>query len=207
MTIMNIKDTSDVKMAPNRSRSFFRKFRDRIATLLNKTFRNRNHVYIFDPDSKEPPGPDGMVLQRYERVDDIPEAIRESIITEIGIKAYEQDLREIRLHSVLWLVLLNDQVVAKLHSRKGEYFMKWFVPLRAGDVVLFRARTYRDFRGRGINPRFQRMIIRKEVATDRNAYVDCKVYNASAIRGIEKAGFRRIATMKPISQKEALGEG
>jgi RimJ/RimL family protein N-acetyltransferase len=47
--------------------------------------------------------------------------------------------------------------------------------------------------------------IRNELAPPGRAYADCKVWNKPAIRCIEKAGFRRIATKHPLNRQEVVG--
>ena len=42
------------------------------------------------------------------------------------------------------------------------------------------------------------------LAAGGHAYTDCRVYNTPAIRSVTKAGFVGIATMRPISRRDAL---
>jgi len=104
------------------------------------------------------------------------------------------------------LALLDGRLAGASVSRRGDHFKRWFVPLRPHDVVIFRNRTLPDFRGRGLCPALMRHVMAHELAGDGRAYIDCRVYNKPSICSIEKAGFRRIATMKPLRRKDALGE-
>jgi RimJ/RimL family protein N-acetyltransferase len=81
-------------------------------------------------------------------------------------------------------------------TRTGCHFRRWFVPLAADDVVIFRNETRPEFRGRKLNPTLMLQALQAEAATG-SAYIDCRTDNHSSIRSIERTGFRRIATLRP----------
>jgi RimJ/RimL family protein N-acetyltransferase len=144
-------------------------------------------------------------IERYERVEDVPPEVLSALSGYASGKEFEWDAREIRDHAVYWVGYLDGQVVGTRMSRRGQYFRSWFVPLEKNDIVIFRGRTLPPFRGRGISAVMLRYIISREVAAGGRAFTDCDVYNKPSIRAIGKAGFRRIATKKSISRREALG--
>ena len=46
-------------------------------------------------------------------------------------------------------------------------------------------------------------IVSRALPPGARAYLDVMVHNAPSIRAVEKAGFRRIGTRKPLSRKRA----
>lgn len=167
-------------------------------------FQHRNHVYVhrgpFPPEHR-----DDCTFHRYERFEDVPPEVREAIIAAGGQKALDTDEREMRQNGVMWAAFCDGGLASVLFTRCGAYFRQWFVPLEDGDVVIFRVRTYPQFRGRGIAPSLMRHAFHECLSDGGAAYIDCRVYNHPSIRSIEKAGFEHIATMKPISRQEAFG--
>lgn len=165
---------------------------------------HRNYVFVFDPTLPEPVRPAGMVVERYDRLNEVPEEVRAALVGEYGAASLGVDEWEMDRAGVLWVALVEGQFAGASMSRRGRHFRKWFVPIQDDDIVIFRNRTSPRFRGRGICPALMRHIIAYELIGGGQAYVDCRVYNKPSIRSIEKAGFRRIATLKPITAREAL---
>lgn len=72
------------------------------------------------------------------------------------------------------------------------------------DIVIFRVRTYPRFRGRGIAPSLMCHAMSELLAEGGSAWIDCRIYNKPSIRSIEKAGFDRVGTMRPMSRGSML---
>lgn len=174
----------------------------RLAAAYNAIFRRRNHVYRWEPAPAKVPD---LLVERYERADAVPFAARQAIESWGGEQAWRQDVEELRQGAVLWTGRWEGEIGSAWMSRPGRLFRAWFVPLGPEDLVLFRGRTSPALRGRGLSPAMMRAIIARELRPGGTAYVDVKVHNAPSIRAIEKAGFRRVATMKPVTRKEAYG--
>jgi RimJ/RimL family protein N-acetyltransferase len=180
---------------------FWSRVARRLARAFNRAFRRRNHVYRFERAGG--PACPGLAVDRYDRPEAVPEAARRAISRWGGDVAWRTDVEEIRAGAALWIGRLDGAVAGAWMSRPGALFRAWFVPLRAGDLVLFRGTTAPELRGRGVSPAMMREIVARDLPPGGSAYVDVSVHNAPSIRAIEKAGFRRIATLKPISRKQA----
>lgn len=176
----------------------------RLSAAYNAAFRRRNHVYRWEPG---PPLAEDveLLVERFELADAVPFAAREAIESWGGERAWRQDEEELRQGAVLWTGRWRGAIGSAWMSRPGALFRAWFVPLGPADLVLFRGRTSPALRGLGLSPAMMRAIVARELRPGGKAYVDVSVHNAPSIRAIEKAGFRRVATMKPVSRKEAYG--
>ena len=172
-----------------------------LVAAFKRVFRGRKHVYRYEHG----PGPacPGLAVQRYDRPEDVPDAVREAVIRWGGEQAWTWDVVEMNDGAALWIGLLEGAVASAWMSRPGSLFRAWFVPLRAEDLVLFRGTTAPELRGRGISPAMMREIVARALPSGARAYLDVMVHNAPSIRAVEKAGFRRIGTMKPLSRKQA----
>lgn len=168
--------------------------------------QHRNHVFVHDGPVDEARGPAGLAVVRCTKLEALPVELGEVLRVRFGEGSYAADAWELERGAVLWLGLIDGQLAGASVSRRGEHFRRWFLPLRPHDFVIFRNRTLPEFRGRGLCPAIMRHVIRTERTGDAKAYIDCRVFNHASIRSIEKTGFRRIATLRPISRKQALGK-
>lgn len=177
-------------------RSIWDRLRARIVRSFNRAFRDQNHVFEFDRSAAaSAPLRDWSVL-RCERLEEVPAAFREGFDAEAGPAGLGSDGGELERHAVLWLARLDGRPAAAMLSRRGEHYRRWLVPIGSADLVLYKARTLPSLRGRGVYPALMREIVARELPAGGRAFVDCKVHNAPSIRGIEKAGFRRVTTVK-----------
>jgi RimJ/RimL family protein N-acetyltransferase len=141
----------------------------------------------------------------------MPEHIHRTKCREVGATApgavareIESIAREMHYGAVYWAVYLDDRLAGKSMTRRGSHFRRWFIPLDQRDIVHFAGETFPAFRGRGVYPASLRHIIAQELEPGGHFYLDCKVYNTSVQRSFEKAGFRKIATAKPLSFKDCF---
>jgi RimJ/RimL family protein N-acetyltransferase len=168
---------------------------------FNRIFRGRHHVYLHE--RAVAPARAALSVERFDRPEDVPDDIREAVVRWGGEKAWIWDALEMNDGAAFWIGRLRGAVASAWMSRPGSLFRAWFVPLRAEDVVLFRGRTAPELRGRGVGPAMMGEIVARALPSGGRAYVDVAVHNAPSIRAIEKAGFRRIATLRPVTRKDA----
>ncbi|MCH8806568.1 MAG: GNAT family N-acetyltransferase [Planctomycetes bacterium] len=168
--------------------------------------QHRNHVFMQEGPAQTGSAPPNLTVVRCDRLEDLAPELLATMRSRFSPSSLEVDRWELGHGAVLWVGLIDGRLAGVSMSRRGDQFKCWFVPLRRHDVVIFRNRTLPDFRGRGLCPALMQHVMFHELAGDGRAYVDCRVYNKPSIRSIEKAGFRRIATMKPLRRKDALGE-
>lgn len=180
----------------------FRAWR-RLTWAYRRRFQSDHQVFVRRSPFPAEIRPDVQFL-RFEHFEEVPESVRQAIIANQDQRALEKDEREIRDHSLMWVAIVDDKVASACHSRKGKFFRTWFVPLNDDDIVLFRARTYPEFRGRGIIPSIYRHIMHQELPESARAFADCAEYNKASRRSLEKAGFQLVTVAKPITREWAL---
>ena len=167
-------------------------------------FKNRNYVF-------EHRGPIRPVMNtpcevvKYECFDDIHKIVKETIQLYGGERMLEIDRLEMDQDANMWVMFIDGQPVTMKFTRRGRYFKRWFVPLQDDDIVVFRGRTFPEYRGRGLHPALTRFMFQRILHEGQRAFTDCKIHNKSSIRAIQKNNWVRIATMKPISRKQAIG--
>lgn len=177
-----------------------------LRALWHRLAQHRNYVFVHDRSLPAVGRPAGFSVEAIRGPAELSPACRRELLSLFGPQSLETDLWEVRHGAVLWLARIDGRLCGASLSRRGRWFRTWFVPLNPEDLVIFRNRTAPEFRGRGLCPALMNWIIDHEQAgTDARGYVDCRIYNRASIRSIEKAGFRRIATMKPLRRKDALG--
>lgn len=141
----------------------------------------------------------------YARHDDVPADVLAAMARHGGPHGADIDRREMDEDAILWVAMSGGQPAGVLFSRRGRHFRAWFVALADRDVVLFRMKTFPEFRGQGIAPDLLRHAMQASLRDGGNAYVDCTVSNKASARSIGKAGFVHIATLPPLSREAALG--
>mgnify|MGYP000365612650 CR=1 FL=1 len=171
-----------------------------------KVLRKVRKYYIFMHSGPfVPPTKTNIKFDRYDYFDDIPNAVKQTIITNEGMESLENERLEMMHGATMWAGLVDGQVAHIKLIRYGKDFKRWFIDLDDNDIVLFRERTYPKYRGRSIQAAVTRHILYNLLQNGGRAYIDCNIHNISSIRGIFKSGFEKIATVKPITRKQALG--
>ena len=178
----------------------------RVRRILRR-YRPRCH-HVFRHEGPFPP--ERHAQAEFSFVDDAS-ALSPFLLDELKAngtdRMLDSDLRELSSGSRLWYGLVDGRLAVVLFTRRGNQYCNWFVPLQPDDMVIFRVRTYPSFRGRGLAPALMRFAMHACLRQDGGALVDCRTDNLPSIRSIEKAGFQRTATMKPITREFALGSG
>jgi GNAT superfamily N-acetyltransferase len=174
----------------------------RVLTAWRRVFQHRSHVFVHDTVLPDRPLPTGFVVTRYATVAELPPDVVDELTALRGDVSVAADQWEMRRGAVLWLGRLDGQVATLLLSRAGRHYRKWFLPLRPHDIVVFRFQTLPVFRGRGLIGALLAEVLRQECSGDARAHTDCRVWNTASRRAIEKAGFRHVATMRPVPLAE-----
>lgn len=91
----------------------------------------------------------------------------------------------------LWIGTYGKEVVGICWSRSGQKRSDYFVSLNSDDGSILGCFVFPQFRGRDIYPTMLKCIVNTLGSHNgiRNIFIDCKSWNRSSIRGIEKAGF------------------
>jgi len=160
--------------------------------------RNRNHVFVCDAPADAAGVPDGLNIARYADLEEIPKQVLAELVDSHGLPFMDNLRKELAGQAVLWVGLINGRAAGLLLTRLGCHITRWFVPLRDHDLIIFAVGTVAEYRGRGIAPAMMRHTMASELRGDGRAFIDCKVWNKASIRSIQKAGFRWVATKKPI---------
>lgn len=178
------------------------RFSTRLVAAYRRLFQHRNHVFR-RPGLTDAAVPADLVIERVTLAEFKPDLEAELAAT-FGPGRPAGDRLELQHGAVLWLGRIGGVLAGVSVSRDGAHFARWFVPLKPADIVIFRNATATAFRGRGVCPALMRNAIVHEVGAGGHAYVDCRIYNHASIRSIEKAGFARIATCRPLRQADVL---
>ncbi len=172
--------------------------------MYRRLFQHRNYVFVH----KGPYNPETAPtckIEKYSSFAELPENVKKAFLSSGGHDVMEINRVELENNAVLYVGYIDDKVAGVLFSRQGKYFKRWFVDLADNDIVLFRAKTYPEFRGRGICPTLIRYAMHDNLFNTSNfAYADCRVYNTASERAITKAGFQKIGVMKPLRQKDVF---
>jgi len=191
-------------MATHQSKSVLRRSIGRIRRILRRWVPRHNHIF-----RHEGPFPPERHPQAEFSVCDSADLLSPSLMAQLKAtgteRMLETDLVELRSGSRLWYGLVDGRLAVVLFTRRGHQFRNWFTPLQPSDMVIFRVRTYPEFRGRGLAPSLMRYAMHESLQNGDCSFIDCGTDNQPSIRSIEKAGFRKIATMKPITREFALG--
>ncbi|NCB26473.1 MAG: hypothetical protein EOM62_13515 [Bacteroidia bacterium] len=167
-------------------------------------FQNEHYIFMhcgpFDP-----PVNSHLKFARYDRFDDIPSAVKNAILTHEGIASLDNERFEMKHGATMWVGFVDGQPAHIKFSRYGKDFKRWFIDIDDHDVVIFRDRTYPEFRGFGAQGDVSKQIMFTLLQNRGKAYCDCSIHNLSSMRGLKKAGFVIIRTKKPITRKQALG--
>ncbi|MBN1491124.1 MAG: GNAT family N-acetyltransferase [Phycisphaerae bacterium] len=166
---------------------------------------NRNYIFVHEESEADTLSmPEELRFARYATPESIPPEQLYALKEAQGDVHVQEHLRWMRQGAVLWVAVLDGKIAGSQLCCLGRHLRRWFVPLQDHDLIIFRVNTVSEFRGRGISPLMMRHIITHEAKGGARTYADCKVYNRPSIRSIEKAGFRRIATARPLSREEVV---
>jgi len=155
-------------------------------------------VFVCDAPADAAEAPDGLNIARYADLKEIPQQVLAELVDSHGPQFVDNLRKELAGQAVLWVGLINGRIAGSLLTRLGCHITRWFVPLRDHDLIIFAVGTVPEYRGRGIAPTMMRHTMVTELEDDGRAFIDCKIWNKASIRSIQKAGFRWIATKKPI---------
>ncbi|MBK9118912.1 MAG: hypothetical protein IPM18_04810 [Phycisphaerales bacterium] len=169
-----------------------------VLTLWRRIFQHRNHVFVFEGPLPPTSRLEHLRVVRVASMAALPDELRDDLVEFQGPRVFESLAWEFERGGVLWLGVQDGRIATVSMSRRGCHFVRWFVPLDAEDLVIFRNKTRPEFRGQRLNPALMFAALATELRAGGRAFIDCKVYNHASIRSIERSGFRRIATLPPL---------
>jgi GNAT superfamily N-acetyltransferase len=175
---------------------------EKLRAAWNHAFNEYNFVFRYDKSvAVDPRTPEGFSVRRMADAAELTPEFLAMLAREFEVKTPETFPTFVGAKGcVLWVAYGGDRPACITLSRRGRHIPRWFLELRPDDVLLFRVKTAADFRGKGFSPALTRHILAEELRDGGNAYWDCRVYNRPSIRAAEKAGFRIVAKMKPITE-------
>lgn len=166
-----------------------------------RAFQNKNYVFMHSGNVNPLRPQIDFRIERYTAMSEIPEHALAAFVSDEGQGFIETATVELTRGAVLWIGYISDKPAARQWTVEGSRIPRWFVPIETDDLVIFNTVTLPEYRGLGISPAMMLHIISAKPAGRAKVYVDCKVWNRAAIRGIEKAGFTRIATLSSLGCK------
>ena len=192
------------KPTPSGIRGLSMKVFRRIRNYYWRFFKNRNYIFVHNGPFK-PVTDCPYEFANYDRFEDVPGNVKEAILLRGGEKALEKDCFEMNHGAIMWVGFIKGQVVHRIFARRGKHYKQWFVDLDENDIALVRGETFPKYRGLGILSASIQNLMSIMLQDGDKAYVDCNINNKSSIRGLLKIGFVKIAEMRPINRKQALG--
>jgi hypothetical protein len=176
----------------------------KLRNYYRRWFQNKNYIFMHSGPF-EPPVNANLKIVRYDRFDDIPNTVKDAILTHEGIVSLENDRFEMNHAATMWVGFVDDQPALIKLSRYGKDFKRWLIDLNDNDIVIFRGRTFAEFRGLGLQSAASKHMTFTLLQNGGKAYCDCSIHNLPSIRSISKAGYTLIGTKKPITKKQAFG--
>ena len=159
-------------------------------------FNYYNYVFIYDGEPPRVILPEGITIKFYDKLEKIPKEALQKMIDEMGGKTIDWLNSEFKAGSTLWLLFINDAFIVRQLVRYGKFFDKWFLPLNDMDFVFMAGSTFPEYRGQGLIGILTNYQMSHLMRNGGKPFADCKVWNKSSRRFLEKIGFRRIKTMK-----------
>ncbi|MCH8822881.1 MAG: GNAT family N-acetyltransferase [Planctomycetes bacterium] len=169
-----------------------------VLKVTRRLFYYRQYVYKHSNRNAIYPVIAGLRVEYYCQIDEVPQHIVDSILHEEGFFYLNTIRQEFEQNGQLYVGVLHERTVALMWVRKGKYIEQWFVPLTDEDYVLYGMLTFPQYRGRGLIRALAFEAMRKYGDMGGTAHIDCRVWNRSSIRAIEKLGFEKIATARPL---------
>ena len=146
-----------------------------------------------------PQGPTGLVVEMYEKLEDI----HEDIVTEMGsLKGGTEVARDtfrwwFDNGGVVWLARVNGATAGYLWGVPGGWNGYYYGPMSPKDVALVNQETLPAFRGQAVAPALLDHTLR--ILSQRGFQrIFCAVrsWNKAGIRNVEKARFERLNTFR-----------
>lgn len=191
----------------------FSKFNEELQSRWRYIVRPSSYIFVYErkADSEEVAMEsqarttkfEDLQIARYTTLQDIPDYQLSELTVYRGEKAMRSLEVELDTRTVLWLCRINGRFAGMQRSRFGRDIAFWYVPLREQDLVIYATGTSEELRGRGVASTIMRHIVSHDLEIGGRAYIDCEIWNIASIRSIEKAGFKRIATMRPLSVRRS----
>jgi hypothetical protein len=183
------------------------KLRRAIRARWQLLFNDKKHLFVFDGEPPQVSLSDGMVVERYDALEQIPNEVMDRMREELGDKVVEIWLEtEFKEGSVLWILFVDDKFVVRQLTRRGKFIPKWYLPLAEEDFIFMAAGTFPEYRGRGLSPLLKRYILAQEMRTGVRVYGDVKASNVASMRALQKIGFRHIGIKKNYWEGNTLRE-
>ncbi|MEX1161438.1 MAG: GNAT family N-acetyltransferase [Balneolaceae bacterium] len=103
-------------------------------------------------------------------------------------------------HKTCYVALINEKVAGYGWVASKELFidsLNYNFPLEEGEFFIFACYVPKENRGQGIYPEMLREILNDGIKRGKErAYIGVSAANAGSIRGIEKAGFEQLRTVR-----------
>jgi RimJ/RimL family protein N-acetyltransferase len=138
--------------------------------------------------------PDQLEIKSYQQWEDVESFLK---------VALEQEKRHIfwdvqywlSKGARLWLGMIEGELAIVSFNRDPTQEGAFFFPLTTNCGLIWNAVTLPKFRGRGLYPAMLRFISSSLFSEGvESIFISCFDYNIASIKGIKKAGFRKIGT-------------
>lgn len=161
-----------------------------LTSSYNQVFRNQTLVFSRGPVS-------GEYSSRWEVVrvpcrEDLAEEHYDALFAEEGPLIVGLLDREFGRDGTLWLSLIDGAVAGYAWTRHPGVGQDWFVDVSQEDIIVLATVTFASFRGNGVMSDLVQSALQRELSVEGQAFINCKAWNLSAIKFIERSGFTRV---------------
>jgi len=170
-----------------------------VANTFNRIFRARLCVWQWKQGDPLREGTGDMMIERLASADALCGDELNELVAGDGPGFVSRMQEEFSEGGILWFAKVDGRVAGYQWSRKGNFVENWHFDLSERDVLIYSTVTFHEFRGRGVAVAVIARICREEVPENGCAWADCMVWNAPAVRFIEKTGFNKVTERKPLA--------
>ncbi len=111
-------------------------------------------------------------------------------------EAYVQG--QLNAGGLMYVAFVEGEAASVLWSKSGECISRWYVALEPADRVLYSMLTCPSHRGKGLIGTLIEAAVRDALDGRGRVFTDVRVWNRSSFRAIERAGFVRTVSMRPL---------
>jgi RimJ/RimL family protein N-acetyltransferase len=150
------------------------------------------YVFWIDHKNKEN-SIEWLSISRYGNINEVNK-IDIKIISNYNKEFHGEAKKKFAKQCEMWLGKINGNIASVCWSRCQAERKDYFVLIKNNDAVISSCFVMPEYRGKRIFPSMLEHIVCEMYEHNKiqNFYIDCKSWNISSIRGIEKSGFKLI---------------
>ncbi len=165
--------------------------RARSLKMYRSLFQNENFVFKYDPCFTHEKNLYRIEIISFKNLDEISDEWLTRLSILEGVPIEDNWKKLFADQAILWLGIIDDELVARQWTRFGKHYQQWFIKLEEEDMVFFAGTTYPEWRGKRINSLFKENIIKAMGIDSRSYYLDVPEWNEASLKNVARAGFTK----------------